>query len=262
MRELIRKLPAPVKRTLKEVRSFLRRPMTLAPEDGGITRHLLNRYCQGAGVEIGPGVSPYGARDRTIMVERYAVRYGTSTVVDILADATELPLQDESVDYLISAHMLEHHHDPLTVLDEWRRVLRDRGHLFLVLPHGGRTWDRGRQISTLDRLREVHRLPNDPDAPLNWNDYERVSLTVPHLWMTEPEAKNADATWNRRWLVENSKIHYHVWTQNEMVEVLQGRGFEILAALEELPERLDSFVVVAAKSVTEKVQSNDNERRG
>jgi ubiquinone/menaquinone biosynthesis C-methylase UbiE len=41
---------------------------------------------------------------------------------------------DESLDYIVSRHNLEHYDDPEKTLKEWRRVLKKGGTLGVVLP--------------------------------------------------------------------------------------------------------------------------------
>ena len=43
--------------------------------------------------------------------------------------------KDESFDYVFSAHVLEHHPHPKTMIEEMRRKLKPGGELLLVIPH-------------------------------------------------------------------------------------------------------------------------------
>ena len=54
--------------------------------------------------------------------------------VDFSADATRLPLADDSVDTLITLEMLEHVPDPGAVVTELARVLKPGGTVFLSVP--------------------------------------------------------------------------------------------------------------------------------
>jgi len=54
--------------------------------------------------------------------------------VDIVSDASDLMIKDESVDLIINFAMLEHVSDPVKVTDEIHRVLRKRGRIFCFLP--------------------------------------------------------------------------------------------------------------------------------
>jgi hypothetical protein len=53
--------------------------------------------------------------------------------------------------------------------------------------------------------------------------------------------------WDFESRVEHDVIHYHVWTQNEVIDVLKYIGLKILYVVDILPERDDSFLVIAKK---------------
>ena len=125
-RRIARALPAPVRRQVWTVRRRIARRVRGAP----FTEQLVDRLCIGTGIEVGPGVMPYGSRQRTLMVDRFLTRFGQTLATDVAADGDALPIRDHSRDYLISAHMLEHHRDPLAVLKEWTRVLRPGEYCF------------------------------------------------------------------------------------------------------------------------------------
>lgn len=59
--------------------------------------------------------------------------------VDIVADVSKLPQEDNSVDFIYAGHLVEHFYpDTLTpVIAEWRRVLKPGGKLVIVTPDCG-----------------------------------------------------------------------------------------------------------------------------
>lgn len=54
--------------------------------------------------------------------------------VDIVADATDLPLENESVDFMINTALLEHVRDPQVLVLEMKRVLVKGGVAFCYVP--------------------------------------------------------------------------------------------------------------------------------
>ena len=48
--------------------------------------------------------------------------------------------------------MLEHSPNPLKDLREWKRVLKKNGVIVILLPHGERTFDKGREITSYEHL--------------------------------------------------------------------------------------------------------------
>jgi glycosyltransferase involved in cell wall biosynthesis len=91
---------------------------------------------------------------------------GEALPVDILAPGDDLPLPDNSQDFVISSHVIEHFSDPIRALKEWRRVVRPGGYIYVIAPHKERTFDRERQRTTLAELIERHKtgIGPDPDA--------------------------------------------------------------------------------------------------
>jgi len=77
--------------------------------------------------------------------------------VDIVAPGDDLPVADESQDFVISSHVLEHFPDPIKALREWYRVIRKGGFIYMIVPHKDRTFDQPRPRTTLNELVERNR---------------------------------------------------------------------------------------------------------
>ena len=54
---------------------------------------------------------------------------------DVTGDVINLPYQDDSIDYILAAHIFEHLVDPIHSLMEWKRVLKPEGTLLLSVPN-------------------------------------------------------------------------------------------------------------------------------
>jgi SAM-dependent methyltransferase len=129
------------------------------------------------GIEIGGAAhNPFGLRTRnvdytdqmdTIFKQAEIKICGEAMPVDIVAPGDDLPLEDNSVDFVISSHVMEHFAEPIKALKEWRRVVRPGGYIFVIAPHKNRTFDRDRDCTTLAELIERHetgKCPDNPDA--------------------------------------------------------------------------------------------------
>lgn len=103
--------------------------------------------------------------------------------VDVAAVAGLLPFRDQSLDYVLSSHVLEHIWDPIGALKEWIRVLRPTGIIFAIIPHRDRAGlDALRPRTTLEELKARHEgripIPEDPHGPHHsvWVTYDVCSL--------------------------------------------------------------------------------------
>lgn len=138
------------------------------------------------GIEIGASAqSPFGLNtlnvdytdDYTTLFKREEVAYtGTYAKVDIVASGDNLPLEDNSVDFVINAHVIEHFYDPIKSIKEWLRVVRPGGYVFIIAPHKERTFDKDRPRTTLAELIDRHEHPNPP-VPDHHGHYS--------VWITE-----------------------------------------------------------------------------
>jgi SAM-dependent methyltransferase len=135
-------------------------------------RHLALRHLPagGQGLEIGalhcPLPLPAGARARyvdrrsTEALRRLRPDAGTGIVApDILADGFTLAcIADASQDFVVANHVLEHAQDALGTLENWLRVLRPGGVLFVAVPIGAHCADRGRPVTAVGHFLEDRRL--------------------------------------------------------------------------------------------------------
>jgi SAM-dependent methyltransferase len=93
----------------------------------------------GKGFSVGSGdkkiKGEYGL-DRARVGEHGAGgRKFTGATNDTTGDANDLPLLDNSLDYMLALHIFEHLLDPFAVLKEWKRTLKPGGKLIIVCPN-------------------------------------------------------------------------------------------------------------------------------
>ena len=61
---------------------------------------------------------------------------GKYTKIDYICNITEIPVSDESFDVIICTEVLEHTPEPIKVIEEFSRILRPSGRLFITAPLG------------------------------------------------------------------------------------------------------------------------------
>jgi len=65
----------------------------------------------------------------------------------------------ESYDFVLSSHCIEHIANPLKAISEWKRILKNNGLMLLIVPHKDKTFDHNRPITSLSHL--IEDLKND-----------------------------------------------------------------------------------------------------
>jgi predicted SAM-dependent methyltransferase len=171
------------------------------------------------GIEIGGSAqSPWGLNtlnvdytdDTTTTYKQAEIAYtGTYAKVDIIASGDHLPLVDNSVDFVINAHVIEHFYDPIKALKEWFRVVRPGGYIFIIAPHKERTFDKDRPRTTLEELIDRHEHPNPP--------------------------------------VPDHHGHYSVWITEDFLELCKYCGFHVIAYQDVDDKVGNGFTVVIQK---------------
>jgi len=133
---------------------------------------------------------------------------------------------DESYDFVVSSHCLEHVANPLRALHEWRRVTRPGGHLVLVLPDPARTFDHRRPVTTLDHLRSD--LARDTAEDDMTHAPEAIAL---HDIARDPGiGSEAEFRIRTRDNPGNRCLHHHVFDPALMSAALTAAGWRVLAS--------------------------------
>lgn len=106
-------------------------PTSRVLEVGCGSGELLRRLEFNSVVAMGVDLS----QDGLIMAKARMDRGDLAPPLLINARAESLPLKDASFDAVVAQHLLEHIHNPIEALREWRRVLRPGGVVALVTPN-------------------------------------------------------------------------------------------------------------------------------
>ncbi|KAL3088406.1 hypothetical protein niasHS_008361 [Heterodera schachtii] len=136
---------------------------------------LAHRLLDGKfGIEIGASShNPFGldtlnvdyTDDPTAFFQQDQIKNsGNPAKVHIIAPGDKLPFANDSVDFVINAHVLEHIFDPIKAIKEWLRVVKPGGFVYMDIPHKERTFDQGRNRTALSELLERHSRPTNATA--------------------------------------------------------------------------------------------------
>jgi len=186
---------------------------------------IASEFLQGSGIEIGalhePLKLPVGTRavyvdkfPTDVLKSQYPELSGREFVmVDIVDDGEHLhSILNESQDFVIANHFVEHCQDPIRTIGNMVRVLREDGILYFALPDKRYTFDQDRPVTPVDHI--LSDYENGPEASRrdHLDDWFRLVAKIEDKEEREAAIEKA--------LGSDSHIHYHVWTQAEMLEMV------------------------------------------
>jgi SAM-dependent methyltransferase len=185
---------------------------------------IARRFIQGSGIEIGalhnPLRVPRGTQvryvDRMPVAElrrQYPELEGEDLVeVDVIDDGERLgSIADDSQDFVVANHFLEHSENPIGALLNMFRVLRTGGILYLAVPDKRFTFDLKRPTTPLDHLLRDYEDGPDYSRRSHFEEWARLVDDVP-----EPDIERHVADL----IARDYSIHFHVWTQADVLGLL------------------------------------------
>jgi SAM-dependent methyltransferase len=186
---------------------------------------IADKYLKGNGIEIGALHSPltvptsanvqYVDRMTTIDLRKHYPELNDLELVniDIIADGERLDsIQDSTQDFVIANHFIEHCQNPLMALNNMFRVLKEDGLLYLAVPDKRFTFDIDRPVTSLDHILRDFEEGGEWSMRQHFEEWVRFVCKVQDVAEVE---KNTDEL-----IDTNYSIHFHVWTQLEMLEFM------------------------------------------
>jgi SAM-dependent methyltransferase len=178
------------------------------------------------GVEIGafkypvPGITPF-------YVDCFT-EFGTETVAaDFYGHACLLPFYNNSLDYVVASHVLEHVANPVAALAEWYRVLRPGGLIYLVVPDRRFTWDRPRAPTSVEHLLEDFTRGTTACDVTHVDDFAfgvDWATFSPNTPVAQIAAQREDLARGMHYAVargEQVNIHFHVFEPDPLFALLE-----------------------------------------
>lgn len=214
---------------------------------------LSKQYIKGKGIEIGALHLPlktYGAK--VTYVDRMNVKdlrehypelgKFSLTDVDLIDDGEVLgKIKDESQDFVIANHFIEHCEDPIRVLTNHLRVLKKNGILYWIIPDKRYTFDNERNLTT------THHIDNDFKKGVHYSRKEHY-----HEWVEKIIGlKNTDAVRKTKELMKTRySIHFHVWTSKTFLEFLSftKMKYKLPFDILKVTANINEFIVILKKT--------------
>lgn len=148
---------------------------------------LAHKYLDGlSGLEIGGAAhNPFNLNTKnvdytddmnTVFKQEEEKLCGDKMPVNIVAIGDDLPVEDKSVDFVISSHVIEHIFDPIKAIKEWLRVVKKGGYVFIIVPHRDRTFDKDRELTTLQEIIDRQNKDVEIDLHQHWSVWNTESF--------------------------------------------------------------------------------------
>jgi predicted SAM-dependent methyltransferase len=173
------------------------------------------RYLGGSGIEIGalgtPLDLPPNAQVRYVdrmtkadLYNEYAAMANRKLVEPDIIDNGETleTIPDNSLDFIVANHFLEHCENLLGTLETHSRKLRKGGRLFYAVPNRDHTFDRNRPCTPFSHLVKDYEEGPEQSRAAHYLEWARLTQG---LQGTEAEQK-AQEVMARRY-----SIHFHAW---------------------------------------------------
>ncbi|MFA5262654.1 MAG: methyltransferase domain-containing protein [Opitutaceae bacterium] len=185
----------------------------------------VSRWLREPGVEIGAFRTPIMGVN-SVYIDRFKEYAGQPCLFDYLGDATQLPIKDNSINYVATSHVLEHVANPILALKEWCRVLRHGGIIYMVVPDKRFTWDRNRGTTSVAHMIEDYEKGTPVSDPTHIDDFVDNIVWSEFSPSTPPDRVQIerDAQKSGYWHAVNNKqeinIHFHVFDPESIKELV------------------------------------------
>ncbi len=231
---------------------------------------IAKQYIRGAGIEIGalhlPLPVPNNAQVTYVdrmptqdLVKHYPQLKKIYSVSPCLIDNGETleKVRDNSQDFIIANHFIEHCENVLRTLEVFSAKLRAGGVLYLAIPDKRLTFDRKRKTTSLQHLIEEYENGPDKNRVTHFRDWVVNVKSKKSLSESDIENKIKEL------ISKEYSIHFHVWDRDAIVELFNYMTTRLEGlVIETIEQNYDEIVVVCRKQngITKATRQNSSDR--
>lgn len=184
---------------------------------------LPEKYLKGRGIEVGAFHAPLPLPDDCHA--DYLDKVGIDQLKEWMPETNDLycvfpkhiddgeklaKVKSKSYDFLIANHMLEHTENVFKTIDNHLRAVKDGGYLFYALPDKRFTFDKERELTTYEHLKDEYYNGSEKNRVAHFKDFGRLVSKV----TDEAQLDNYVEDHIRN----NRDIHFHVWRYDTFIE--------------------------------------------
>jgi len=126
-------------------------------------------------------------------------------------------IENSKYDFVLGSHCLEHMANPIKAIEEWLRVLKKDGLIFLVLPNKDHCFDHKRSVTYFNHLVEDYKINTGEDDLTHLNEI----LELHDLEMDKPAGTKDQFRERSLKNFENRTLHHHVFDLDLLKEIFQ-----------------------------------------
>jgi predicted SAM-dependent methyltransferase len=191
---------------------------------------LSDYYIKGEGVEIGALHKPLDVNkntkvtyidrlDKKTLREHYPELNGLEFHVDVVDNGELLhTIENNSQDFIIANHFIEHCKNPIGTIDNHLSKIKTGGFLYYAIPDKDYTFDKQRYLTSFEHLLTDDILEHDKECKEDFEHYKEYATRFKEL-TKEQQLERAKKLFDMDY-----SIHYHVWSFNSFLDVLQKIG--------------------------------------
>lgn len=173
--------------------------------------------------------------------EGYNYKYYNKTGYQYIEEGGKLNnIKDDSYDFVLSCNNLEHMANPLAAIFEWKRILKEKGLILLVLPNKKANFDHLRPYTSLEHLISDYKNNTGEDDTTHLNEILQL-----HDLHRDPQAKSYENFKSRCYNnFENRCLHHHVFNQDLLKSAIEFCGLETIS---QYSSPTDHFILARKK---------------
>ncbi|MDT9193891.1 MAG: methyltransferase domain-containing protein [Limnospira sp. PMC 1286.21] len=218
-------------------------------------RFFANQYLHGDGIEVGalnhPLALPETARikyvDRLSVADlrRHYPELADEPLVevDIIDNGEHLQtVEEDSQDFVIANHFIEHCQDPITTIENLLRVLKKGGILYLAVPDKRYSFDSDRPITSFEHLLKDYQEGPENSKVSHYQEWAELVLKETDKSQVQDIVKKL--------IKRDYSIHFHVWESRNFLDFLVSLKNHLNFPLEvqRLFQNSSEFITILTKS--------------
>jgi SAM-dependent methyltransferase len=207
-------------------------------------RAIAHVFLSGRGIEVGAGARPVPVPENAIVSygdireEDDLLQYFRNVADPQIPEGGLIDAQtfagvaDASLDFVITAHVIEHMADPVGSIANALRVLKPGGRYLLIVPDMAHTFDRDRPETTVEHVLADYQDGGNGtlgQAYREWLFFAHPMISGEHLDPQDIENRVPQC------IEAKVEIHFHAWTSHgfrQMLDALaDSLGFRILCQI-------------------------------